>query len=269
MIRNPLAQLVLAGALSLFCLPSLAAIVNASFTVDSAQIVDLYSATFDGALATCTGAEPDPDECTYFNGNQPAGRAISVASSPANTASGWFNIDYDNVTGNIVTINRMLITLPDAVLTIAGTTVVTVTQGNGVPTANDNLYIESGIGAPLGTADAHQVRALLGSSVGLFEHADVTATADAPDFATFNNIVDSCTGSLCGLIGILSLDGVRYRLLGGTTAAGGTYQLQTQTGNNSIYKVNFTTSVVPVPAAVWLFGSALGLLGWIRSRARA
>jgi hypothetical protein len=27
-----------------------------------------------------------------------------------------------------------------------------------------------------------------------------------------------------------------------------------------------TTSAVPVPAAVWLFGSALGLLGWIRRR---
>jgi hypothetical protein len=26
-------------------------------------------------------------------------------------------------------------------------------------------------------------------------------------------------------------------------------------------------SVVPVPAAVWLFGSALGLLGWIRRKA--
>ena len=28
-----------------------------------------------------------------------------------------------------------------------------------------------------------------------------------------------------------------------------------------------TTTVVPVPAAVWLFGSAVGLLGWLRRRA--
>ena len=27
-------------------------------------------------------------------------------------------------------------------------------------------------------------------------------------------------------------------------------------------------SIVPVPAAVWLFGSALGLLGWMRARSR-
>jgi len=30
---------------------------------------------------------------------------------------------------------------------------------------------------------------------------------------------------------------------------------------------NWLTFVVPVPAAVWLFGSALGLLGWVRRRA--
>jgi hypothetical protein len=28
-----------------------------------------------------------------------------------------------------------------------------------------------------------------------------------------------------------------------------------------------TVSVVPIPGAVWLFGSALGLLGWIRRKA--
>jgi len=32
---------------------------------------------------------------------------------------------------------------------------------------------------------------------------------------------------------------------------------------------NFSASVVPVPAAVWLFGSGLGLLGWFRRRQSA
>jgi hypothetical protein len=27
---------------------------------------------------------------------------------------------------------------------------------------------------------------------------------------------------------------------------------------------NIAASVVPIPAAVWLFGSGLGLLGWMR-----
>jgi hypothetical protein len=268
MIRNPLAQLVLASAFLLLCSPTFGAPVTATFNVSSAQIVDLYSATFDGPLTNCAGTEPDPDECTFFGGDQtPNPRNISVASAPANTASGTFNVTYDSVTGEISQVNSMVLNLPDAVLTIAGSTVVTVTQGNGVPTANDTLFIESGTGAPNGTADADQIRALIGPGTGLFEHDD-SPNLDAPDFATFSDIVDSCVGPNCPLIPLLSLDGVRYRLLGTTTAAGGSYQLQTQTANNSIYKVNFNT-VVPVPAAVWLFGSALGLLGWIRSRASA
>jgi len=30
--------------------------------------------------------------------------------------------------------------------------------------------------------------------------------------------------------------------------------------------ISASSTVVPVPAAVWLFGSALGLLGWVRRR---
>jgi len=32
-------------------------------------------------------------------------------------------------------------------------------------------------------------------------------------------------------------------------------------------QASVTVSAIPVPAAVWLFGSALGLLGWVRQRA--
>jgi len=278
MIRRLSTQLAVASALALISISAFGATVNANFSIASASILDLYSATFDGALSPCEGTEPDPDECTFFNGDQTGNtRAIAIASGPASNATGTFNVDYDDITGNILTVNSMLINLPDAVLTISGTTIVEVVQGNSVPTANDTLFIESGTGALNGTADAHQVRALAGSAAGLFEHDDAP-NLDAPDFATFTDIVDLChngdevsgSGPLCALIPILSLDGVRYRLLGTVSGAGGdTLQLQTQTGNNSIYKVNLTTAAVPVPAAVWLFGSALGLLGWIRSRVRA
>ncbi|MGI9290864.1 MAG: hypothetical protein ACR2QG_06270 [Gammaproteobacteria bacterium] len=40
-----------------------------------------------------------------------------------------------------------------------------------------------------------------------------------------------------------------------------------ETGPNpAAYSVDFKTSVVPVPAAVWLFVSALGVLGWRKRR---
>jgi hypothetical protein len=266
-MKQYLAQLFIAAMLALLTVSAFGATVNANFTIASASIVDLYSATFDGPLSPCTGGELDPDECTFFNGSQPAGRAIVVTSAPASNATGTFNVDYDSVTGNILTVNSMVINLPDATLTIAGgtpdETIVTIIQGNGVPTANDRLFIESGTIAPNGTADAHQVRTLIGSSVGLFEHDDAPNT-DVPDFAIFSDIVDSCTGSLCALIPILSLHGVRYRLKGTVSGTGGD-SLQLQAGNKWIYKVNFTT--VPVPATAWLFGSALLLLGWLRRKA--
>jgi hypothetical protein len=37
-------------------------------------------------------------------------------------------------------------------------------------------------------------------------------------------------------------------------------------GGEARYFFQFQVEVVPVPPAVWLFGSALGLLGWIRQR---
>lgn len=37
-------------------------------------------------------------------------------------------------------------------------------------------------------------------------------------------------------------------------------------GNVDGFRVFTSTAVVPVPGAVWLFGSALGLLGWMRRR---
>ncbi len=264
MTKRILTGLGVTAICSVFSVSAFGATVNGVFSINSAQIIDLYSATFDGALnPSCIGAL-DVDECNFFGGQTPAGRAITVASGPINTATGTLDVDYDDGNGEIVQINSMYIQLPDAVLTIAGTTIVTVTQGNAFPVANDTLFIQSGTGAPSGTADADESAG--GIADTFFEHDDAP-NLDAPDFATFNDIVDACVGPLCGLIGILSLDGVRYRILGDITAGGGdSLQLQAQSGNNSIYKVDLTTAAIPVPAAVWLFGSALGLLGWMRRR---
>jgi hypothetical protein len=46
--------------------------------------------------------------------------------------------------------------------------------------------------------------------------------------------------------------------------------MQTSAGQlnfTGINSVAFTATVVPIPAAVWLFGSGLGLLGWFRRKA--
>lgn len=46
---------------------------------------------------------------------------------------------------------------------------------------------------------------------------------------------------------------------------GGSQLVDLQPGDFSGAQIN--SAVIPVPAAVWLFGSALGLLGWVRRRA--
>ena len=44
-------------------------------------------------------------------------------------------------------------------------------------------------------------------------------------------------------------------------------QLTQNFASQQVYALNYT--LIPVPAAVWLFASALGLMGWIRRRAQA
>jgi hypothetical protein len=49
---------------------------------------------------------------------------------------------------------------------------------------------------------------------------------------------------------------------------GGDWSIRTQSpGLQDLYVVqNLTVTAVPIPAAAWLFGSALGLLGWLKRR---
>lgn len=266
-------KLCVAIALAATAVPANAAIINATFGIDSATIVDLYSATFDGALVPC-GGSPTP-ECTFFGGTTPASRAIAITN--LGTGDGTLNVNYDDATGEIVQVNSMLINLPSLTLVIAGSTTVTVTRGGGAKAADP--FIESGTGTlgrdldgpPLGacpgspgcattlgqgTADADE-----GSGIGdvsVFRHDDAP-NLDVPDFSVFNDIVDSCTGGLCSLIPILSLDGIRYQLSGTVNGLGGdALVLKGQSGNNSIYTVNMTTAAVPVPAAGWLLVPAIG-----------
>ena len=60
----------------------------------------------------------------------------------------------------------------------------------------------------------------------------------------------------------------------GPDVSGGlTLQFNAATGGadgsfSELFVDNISIQVVPVPAAVWLFGSALGLLGWMRRSSR-
>ncbi len=282
MIRRLVTQAGITSILALISISAFGAIVNGHFTINSASLTNVYSTTLDGACSP--SAVGEFFSCTP---DSPAGAALSVTdvNVGTNPGSGTLNVQYDNVTGEITQVNSMIILLRDMDITIGGAspTFLEIRNGNGVPGANDVTKIQSGWaqGTPPSTADPDEDFMFnTGPSITLFQHDDAP-NIDAPDFSSFTDVVDLChdgtrvpgSGSLCALIPLLGLDGVKYEI-DGTISINGlgsdSFTLTTETGNSSSYELSFTTAaVVPVPAAVWLFGSALGLLGWIRRRSLA
>ncbi len=239
-----------------------AAVAVRTFTINTADIVDLYSGTFDPALTPCVA--PATQECTFFGGTLPATRQIVI--TPTGTGSGTLNVNYDTISGEILQVNSLVINLPTLSLLVTqlvppNVATISVIPGNNVPTTSpqDVPFVESGTGTlgrdldgagfnlmlGAGTADPDQAPAI--GQAAVFQHND-SPLVDAPDFAVFAEIVDTCTGSpsLCGLItsGLLTLDAIKYRLEGtiGCKPAGSSLILKAQTVNNSIYRVNLTTT---------------------------
>lgn len=241
------------------------------FAIDTGSssngLYSIFSTTLDsptfGGLTPCTGGSPS--YCAFFGGDAPLGRNISLSPSPSGVSSsvpvgispvpvaGSF-LDLTLSGGNTsVTINGGTITSPAASLVIqnnAGPTTVTTNNTGWVFTVGGS-----------GAIDVNgQAEILVNSSPAL-----------AADFSTLSAAVTGCTGPLCGVLGLLSLDMVRYRLFldFNPDFSAFTGQMIGQTSNGSLIYANLNSTLVPVPAAVWLMGSAIGLLGWIRRRAVA
>jgi hypothetical protein len=229
---------------------SYGAIVSGTFTVTSATLELLYSGTLD---PPCTNNPPG----SFFTCATPL-PANSIDINNLGGGSGSITVNYDDTTGEITEVTDLEIILNDMIIDITtqafGSAQVTVTQGNSIPTANDFPRIRAGTGAANGTADADQ-----NAAVGIFQHDAPGSQTDSPDFATFTDIVDSCTPSgsgVCNLIPLLSIDALRYEIQGMVSngALGGTLRAETQ--NNSNYIVEF--SAIPLPAAGWLMLPAVG-----------
>ena len=177
-------------------------------------------------------------------GPPPSGSFLDITLSAGNT---------------MATINGGVITLADATLVIPGT--------GG---AANTVITTSGAGMQI----------LVGATAAIDGNGVVQFLVEAPgtdlaaDFSTFTEVVTSCSdgmggvGPLCALVSLLGLDMERYILTldfnDSFTMFEGSFI--GETNNNSLVYMTLNSTVIPVPAAVWLFGSALGLLGWIRRR---
>ncbi len=238
---------------------------------------ELYSNSFDGNMV----APADP----FFGGTPPATRNVQIIPAPTGTskaipigipgvASGSF---LDLTLGN----SNSELTLAGGVVTFSPTTII-VNEGQvsetTVVTNEFGFVLLTSVGTPsipMTVLDGDD-----GSVDGsfTFEVGEDFRALGPPvnaDFSAFTDpdLIQSCVGGLCGALtgGALNLDMLRYRLI---VSYDGTFtnfagDFQGQTGNTSIVFATLDGNMgvlVPVPAAVWLFGSGLGLLAWFRRR---
>lgn len=257
MLKTLSTRLAVTAALSLAGSSAMAAALDTSSP--SNGLTAIFSTTFAGGLPACTGSSPS--YCAFFGGLPSAGQLAAVSISPNPTgvttntpaailgagAGSFLNLTSDGVTS-----------------TLAGGT---VTFGNGsitiVPAATTIGVTNAGMVFDV----APQVAAVVGTTSEFLVNL---APATAVDFSTLaGGAVTSCAGPACAALGSLSLDMVRYRLFvqWDPTFTQFTSTFIGQTGNNAMVYANLNT--VPVPAAVWLMGSALGLLGLARRKVAA
>ncbi|MBL8202030.1 MAG: choice-of-anchor D domain-containing protein [Chromatiales bacterium] len=235
-----------AAALALLAaaLPAWSAPVAVDTTSPANGFTDLFSATFDGALSACTPA--DPAWCAFFNGKPGPNRNIVITPTPTGAINGVpLGITPEPVAGSYLdlTLNgaRTEVTISGGTIAVPA---ITLTIQGGTP---NSTAVNAG-GAGVVFSSVPQTAAL--DANGRAEFLVNLAPSIAADFSTFSVIVGapngSCSGPLCAIIPILTLDMVRYRLVidYDPTFTTFTADFIGQTGNNSILSITMN-SVVP------------------------
>jgi hypothetical protein len=254
MFRTFSARLALAAVVTLASSGAMSAALDTGKA--SNGLTGIFSTSFAGALPGCTGSSPS--YCGFFGGLPSAGQvaAVNISPNPSGLtnavpgaiagpppAGSFLNLTSDGVTS----------TLAGGTVTFANATINIVPAGTVITVANAGMVFDA----------APQVAAVNGNG-----HSEFLVNAPV-DFSTLGGVVTSCVGPACGLLGSLSLDMVKFRLLvqWDPTYSQFNSTFIGQTGNNAMVFANLDT--VPVPAAVWLMGSALGLLGVARRKKAA
>jgi hypothetical protein len=148
-------------------------------------------------------------------------------------------------------------------------------------TGRKNFLLDTGSGVLSGTSGAYslqvdfdkQDQTFLGGSVSLKGAIDAFGIGKntllmSADITGFNILNDNflwgfnTTNIFC--------DPILEAAIGSCTSSESVY-IELDSAFSGLFQSNFrttgfATTTIPVPAAAWLFGSALGLLGWVRRR---
>jgi len=219
-------------------------------------LTGIFSTTFAGGLPGCTGSSPS--YCGFFGGLPSAGQlaAVSITPNPTGVTTGTPGAVLGAGPGSFLnlTSDGVNSTLAGGTVTFGNATITIVPAATTLTVANAGMVLDPGPQVAAVNGNGHS-EFLVNLSPGL-----------AADFSTLAGVVTSCVGPACASLGALSLDMVKFRLLVQWDPTY-TYFNSTfigQTSNNAMVFANLDT--VPVPAAVWLMGSALGLLGFARRK---
>jgi hypothetical protein len=197
---------------------------------------------------------------TYSNNGSAAGNITSSSAT-------W---QYDDVTGVISqtggTFNARFTTAPTSTLFRATSTGLSFGAG-GSASATTYSCIEGNFGGGVGASICGNYNFganFVNESTLTYSGSSVTRTLGGDDGSI------GAAQSVADLNGISTLSwvGTTLQLTNRSCVAACTTNAP-GTAWNKGYLITFNAAQVPVPAAVWLFGSAVGLLGVARRRARA
>ncbi len=154
-------------------------------------------------------------------------------------------------------------TLEDVVFDDGGTA-----YGSFIYDASTNIFSDIDVTTTLGTvlSGAHYQFATFqlntfGNGVGLTDVDLPDLTGVAAFFMEFDSLGGGSLTNAGGTISIVSF--------AGGEAICGDPDCSVSTGFGRSVNLGGVVTAVPIPAAVWLFGSGLGLLGWFRRRQTA
>jgi hypothetical protein len=253
MFRTFSTRLALAAVVTLASSGAMAAAIDTGKA--SNGLTGIFSTTFAGALPACTGGSPS--YCAFFGGLPSPGQmaAVGIAPNPTGVTNAvpggvvagpgsFLNLTSDGITS----------TLAGGTVTFGNATITIVPAATTITVANAGMVLDAG----------PHVAAV--NPNGTSEFLVNLSPALAADFSTLLAVVTGCVGPACGSLGALNLDMVKLRLLvqWDPTFTQFNSTFIGQTSNNAMVFANLDT--IPVPAAVWLMGSALGLLGFARRK---